>query len=55
VNGKGMPRVDRSGRGNLHILVEVVVPAKLSKRAKKLIQELQEELGSGETPEAHAS
>ncbi len=55
VNGKGMPRIDRSGRGNLHILVEVVVPAKLSKRAKKLIQELQEELGSGETPEAHPS
>jgi molecular chaperone DnaJ len=55
VSGKGMPRVDRSGRGNLHIMVEVVVPGKLSKRAKKLIQELEEELGSGETPEAHAS
>jgi molecular chaperone DnaJ len=53
VSGKGMPRIDRSGRGTLHIVVEVVVPAKLSKRAKKLIQELEEELSTDGT-EAHA-
>ncbi|MFZ5891680.1 MAG: molecular chaperone DnaJ [Myxococcota bacterium] len=53
VSGKGMPRIDRSGRGNLHVLVEVVVPTKLSKKAKKLIQELEEEL-SADGAEAHA-
>jgi molecular chaperone DnaJ len=46
--GHGMPRLDRSGRGSLHVMVEVTVPAKLSKRAKKLIEELEEELSSGE-------
>ncbi len=55
INGKGMPKLDRSGRGNLHVMVEVVVPGKLSKRAKKLIQELDEELATDEPPEAHAS
>jgi molecular chaperone DnaJ len=55
VRGKGMPRLDRSGRGDLHVMVDVNVPKKLSKRAKKLIEELDEELGTGDAPEAHAS
>ncbi|MGC4090917.1 MAG: molecular chaperone DnaJ [Polyangiaceae bacterium] len=55
IQGKGMPRVDRSGRGNLHVMVEVVVPTKLSKNAKKLIKELEEELSNESPPEAHAS
>jgi molecular chaperone DnaJ len=53
VRGKGMPRLDRSGRGDLHVLVEVTVPTKLSKHAKKLLKELEEELGNG--AEAHVS
>jgi molecular chaperone DnaJ len=44
VRGKGMPRVDRSGRGDLHLVVSVNVPRKLSKHAKKLLQELDAEL-----------
>jgi molecular chaperone DnaJ len=43
--GKGAPRVDgRSGRGALHVVVEVRVPKKLSARAKTLLAELDEEL-----------
>lgn len=53
VSGKGMPRIDRSGRGSLHVMIDVVVPAKVSKRAKKLLQELDEELSTDGT-EAHA-
>ncbi len=45
VNGKGLPRLDRRGRGDLHVLVEVQIPKKLSKKAKKLIEELKQELG----------
>jgi molecular chaperone DnaJ len=44
VRGKGMPRVDRSGRGDLHLVVSVSVPKKLSKNAKRLLQELEAEL-----------
>ena len=54
VRNKGMPRLDRSGRGDLHVLVDVVVPTKLSKQAKKLLKELEEELGGSEA-EAYAS
>jgi molecular chaperone DnaJ len=54
VRNKGMPRLDRGGRGDLHVLVDVLVPTKLSKQAKKLLKELEEELGGSEA-EAYAS
>ena len=46
VRGRGIPHVDRRGRGDLHAVVGVSVPQRLSKRAKKLLEELDEELGS---------
>jgi len=46
VNGKGLPRLDRRGRGDLHVLVEVHIPKKLSRKAEKLIEELKQELGN---------
>lgn len=45
LQGKGIPSLDRRGRGALHVLIDVHVPKKLSKRAKKLLRELEEELG----------
>lgn len=41
---RGFPRLDRSGRGELHVVVTVNVPKRLSKRAKKLLEELDAEL-----------
>lgn len=55
LRGSGMPRLNRSGRGDLHVVVDVQVPTKLSKRAKKLIKELEEELAAGGESELHAS
>lgn len=49
VKGKGMPRLDRRGRGDLHVIVDVHVPKKLSKRAKKLLQELEGEFAEEDT------
>lgn len=46
VAGKGLPRLDRRGKGDLHVLVEVKVPQKLSRKARKLIEELRQELES---------
>ena len=46
VRGQGMPRLDRHGRGDLHVAVNVRVPKKLSKQAKKLLRELDAELGT---------
>jgi molecular chaperone DnaJ len=48
VKGEGVPRLDRAGRGDLHVMIGVKVPRKLSKNAKRLLQELEQEL-SGET------
>jgi molecular chaperone DnaJ len=44
VKGQGMPQVQDRGRGDLHIVVAVTVPTRLSKRAKQLLAELDEEL-----------
>ncbi|HVY31841.1 MAG TPA: molecular chaperone DnaJ [Polyangiaceae bacterium] len=44
VKGEGAPRLDRGGRGDLHVMLAVTVPKKLSKNAKRLLQELEQEL-----------
>jgi molecular chaperone DnaJ len=44
LRSKGMPRLDRGGRGDLHVIVVVTIPKRLSKRAKQLMEELDEEL-----------
>lgn len=42
LRGRGMPRLRGAGRGDLHVLVTVVVPAKLTKRERELLQQLGE-------------
>lgn len=39
VKGKGMPRLGRGSRGDLHVVVEVMVPTKLNSKQKKLLKE----------------
>jgi len=51
VKGEGAPRLDRAGRGDLHVMLAVQVPKKLSKNAKRLLQELEKEL-KGEAEQA---
>jgi molecular chaperone DnaJ len=44
LRGKGVPHLRRSGsRGDLHVFVNVVVPSKLSKRQRELLEELAHE------------
>jgi len=40
--GKGMPKLDRASRGDLHVMVEVLVPTKLNSKQKKLLKEFAE-------------
>jgi molecular chaperone DnaJ len=40
LRGKGVPRLRGAGRGDLHVVVNVVVPAKLSKRERELLEQL---------------
>ena len=42
LRGLGVPRLRGAGRGDLHVIVNVVVPAKLSKRERELLRELSE-------------
>jgi molecular chaperone DnaJ len=45
-----MPRLRGSGRGDLHVLVTVVVPARLTKRERELLQQLGEVSGPAVLP-----
>ena len=47
VRGKGIPQLNRNSRGDLVVVVQVAVPKKLSRKAKKLLEELKGELTSG--------
>ncbi len=42
--GQGLQHIGRRGRGDLHVVVNVHVPKKLSRKARKLFEELEEEL-----------
>jgi molecular chaperone DnaJ len=46
LRGKGVPHLRRSGaRGDLHVLVDVVVPTKLTKKQRELLEAYAEESG----------
>ena len=46
LRGKGVPHLRRSGaRGDLHVLVDVVVPTKLSRKGRELLAAYAEEAG----------
>lgn len=53
VNGKGVPHVNSSRRGDLFITVRVIIPSKLSKQETELLKKLAEL--NGETSEVHKS
>lgn len=44
LSGKGMKRLRGSGNGDFYIKLKVMIPEKLSRRAKELVQQLQNEL-----------
>ena len=54
LQGKGIPHLDRHARGSVHIVVDIEVPKRLSKRAKKLLEELEQELSEGGEARAEA-
>lgn len=48
LRGKGMPYLRGSGHGDLHVRLRVLVPGKVSDKARKLLEELEGELeGAG--------
>jgi molecular chaperone DnaJ len=50
LRGKGVPRLRGAGRGDLHAIVTVVVPNKLSKRERELLRELDSVSGPATLP-----
>ena len=55
LRGKGVPRLRGAGRGDLHVIVNVVVPTRLSKRERELLRELGEESGPVVVPKGSGS
>jgi molecular chaperone DnaJ len=51
LKGKGMPRLQGAGRGDLYVRVLVEVPRKLSRKQKELLKALSGELGEGAYPQ----
>jgi molecular chaperone DnaJ len=50
LRGKGVPRLRGAGRGDLHVVLNVVVPQKLSKRERELLEELADASGPAVLP-----
>lgn len=56
LRGKGVPRLDRSGRnralgrGDMHVIVQVAIPKKLNKEQQRLFKELSKSLGKEVIP-----
>lgn len=46
LRGKGMPFLRGTGRGDLHVRLRVVIPDKVNDKARKLLEELAQELGT---------
>jgi molecular chaperone DnaJ len=55
LRGKGVPRLNRSGRGEEIVIVNVVVPTNLDAGQKRLLAELGKTLGSEVTPQEEKS
>lgn len=55
LRGKGVPRLQGAGRGDLHVVLNVVVPAKISKRERELLEELGEVSGPAIVPKGSSS
>jgi len=55
LHGKGVPRLRGAGRGDLHVVLNVVVPGKLSKRERELLRELDEVRQPAVLPKSSAS
>jgi molecular chaperone DnaJ len=51
LRGRGVPHLRRAGvRGDLHVMIDVRVPARLSARQRELLEQLAAEMGEGEEP-----
>ena len=56
LRGKGVPHLRRQGsRGDLHVMVQVHVPTRLSSRQRELLEELSVELGDVEPEDSEAA
>ncbi len=55
LRARGLPRLRGTGRGDLHVIATVVVPAKLTKRERDLLQQLGEVSGPATLPKSGPS
>lgn len=55
LKGRGMPRVGGGRRGDLHVVVDVVIPRRLSERQRELLRELSDSLDEQQLQEGDES
>lgn len=51
LKNKGVPRLRSNGRGDMHVMIHVEIPTRLSKEQRKLFEQLAETLGSEVHPQ----
>lgn len=52
LQGKGIPRLRRNGRGNQLVIVQVIIPTRLTDEQRRLFRELSKTLGKEVIPQA---
>ena len=50
LKGKGFPYINSRERGNMYLKIEVDIPRHVGLKAKRLLKELSDELGTTERP-----
>jgi molecular chaperone DnaJ len=55
LRGRGMPRIGGGRRGDLHVVVDVAIPRKLTDRQKELLRELDDSLDERQLKDADES
>lgn len=55
LRGLGVPRLRGAGRGDLHVVLNVVVPARLTKEQRELLEQLAEVSGPAVVPKGSSS
>jgi molecular chaperone DnaJ len=51
MRGRGVPHLQRGGRGDMHVVVTVATPTNLNGEQKKLLKDLARQLGNEAVPQ----
>ncbi len=54
MRARGVPHLDGSGRGDMHVHVTVEIPRQLTKKQKELLEQFSATMGESQSPKSHS-